>query len=893
MNKKGYSLVIISTIILAMAVLMIAVINYYDVSNIERKTKLTHNKFEQINIALTNYFAKNHKLPCPAPLDCDLKGCDHNNTYQYKKLGTEFRKDNNISEDCIADNFGVFSSTNEKGEKILYGNVPAFTLGLDTDFLADEWGNKIVYIISNSSTQEDALTEIIKSNNNNESNEYVKDGQLFILLSNNTDIAGAYPLNSRESNHFESTKIVRYTDENGEVIEVEQKVPNLPESNFMVSADDSNPLNYHKNILNMHPAFASVEADINNLTNYKCPPLNNFTYEIEIDKDGEEDEAYKCEEYDFTGQYQTFTVPEGVEEIYVELYGASGGNSQKNITKGGAGGLIAGNLDVKSGEKYYIYVGEKGVDGDDAYKSTPAWNGGGVAPTAESKIKAINGGGGGATDIRTSPSNSPTDWESSLDSRIMVAGGGGGAVATDVAGNNIGNGGNAPDSSNNYSCIMTLHGSTIPKFLLPYLANDFPDIVSKYDYKNQKYNMNETIKIEDKTKTISGLSNIINEYERYQTLLKQGLCPEGIFYNNPDHCNKANHYYVYISVEFTCYNSNVKISKNGIIFYGGDGSKIKNNAVGGLGGGKKTTYNHGEYLNSYEVRPYECNTLGGATYSGGGGYYAGCGTMCPNIIKNKIANINLYVGNPYNKLPQEEGKGKLYDFTCGGGGSGANYISNKFKELIISNDLSKHYGNGKAKICYTYKYKKPKVIKFTTNFPSAEPGKLSYSTMDCPNKVSFPVQKDDYYTVSSAFKEKVSVRFNVDIGCILISEIDEKHNPIYPNKTSIKCGANGEWETEIIDGKKQIKLYDRCMAINKCQVPQYVIDKMDTNFVPIENIVDGIIPCGYLPNGNFDNTFKLHKGYVCTNNIENRFMDVFIGRKNHNIYEEYLKNQGK
>ena len=67
MNKKGYSLVIISTIILAMAVLMIAVINYYDVSNIERKTKLTHNKFEQINIALTNYYAKNHNLPCPAP----------------------------------------------------------------------------------------------------------------------------------------------------------------------------------------------------------------------------------------------------------------------------------------------------------------------------------------------------------------------------------------------------------------------------------------------------------------------------------------------------------------------------------------------------------------------------------------------------------------------------------------------------------------------------------------------------------------------------------------------------------------------------------------------------------------------------------------------------------
>lgn len=181
--------------------------------------------------------------------------------------------------------------------------------------------------------------------------------------------------------------------------------------------------------------------------------------------------------------------------------------------------------------------------------------------------------------------------------------------------------------------------------------------------------------------------------------------------------------------------------------------------------------------------------------------------MCPNIIKNKIANINLYVGNPYNKLPQEEGKGKLYDFTCGGGGSGANYISSKFKELIMPNNLSKHYGNGKAKICYTYKYKKSKVIKFTTNFPSAEPGKLSYSIMDCPNKVSFPVQEDDYFTRSTHVSN-----WSYDV-------IGEKFMPYDgQNKMSIKCGANGEWETEIVDGKKQIKLYDYCYTDTKCKV---------------------------------------------------------------------------
>ena len=290
-NNGGYNLVILSMIILIMGAIMTAVIGYYDTSNINRKTKITEDKFKVIHTALVNYIMRYGKLPCPAPLDCDQNGCNGTETHPEKTLGVEFRRNSQIENECLDDGMGVFKSKNEYGEELLYGNVPAFTLGLDTDFLADEWGNKIVYIISNSSTQEDALTEIIKSSNNNESNEYVKDGQLFILLSNNTDIAGAYPLNSRESNHFESTKIVRYTDENGEVIEVEQKVPNLPESNFTVSADDSNPLNYHKNILNMHPAFASVEPDVNNLTNYKCPPLNNFTYEIQIDEDGEEDEG--------------------------------------------------------------------------------------------------------------------------------------------------------------------------------------------------------------------------------------------------------------------------------------------------------------------------------------------------------------------------------------------------------------------------------------------------------------------------------------------------------------------------------------------------------------------------------------------------------------------------
>ena len=136
---------------------MTATISYYDISNINRRTKNTQDKFKIINTALISYLAKNGKFPCPAPLDCDSTGCNNDNVYTEKILGNEFRKNKNIKNKCISDNSGVFESTNEDGDKLLYGNVPAISLGLDNSYLVDDWGNKLVYIIPDIITQDNAL----------------------------------------------------------------------------------------------------------------------------------------------------------------------------------------------------------------------------------------------------------------------------------------------------------------------------------------------------------------------------------------------------------------------------------------------------------------------------------------------------------------------------------------------------------------------------------------------------------------------------------------------------------------------------------------------------------------------------------------------------------------
>lgn len=119
--------------------------------------------------------------------------------------------------------------------------------------------------------------------------------------------------------------------------------------------------------------------------------------------------------YDYTGNYETFTVPASG-TYQMELWGATGGfyEGTEQFSKGG---YTKGNITLKKGQKLYIYIGEKGKVGS----RTPTFNGGGTGGLGTS----YGTSGGGATDIRLVSG----DWDNidSLKSRIMVAGGGGGS----------------------------------------------------------------------------------------------------------------------------------------------------------------------------------------------------------------------------------------------------------------------------------------------------------------------------------------------------------------------------------------------------------------------------------------------------------------------------------
>jgi hypothetical protein len=142
--------------------------------------------------------------------------------------------------------------------------------------------------------------------------------------------------------------------------------------------------------------------------------------------------------FNYTGSVQTFVVPYGVSELYIQAKGAQGapGDGSGGGTAG-LGGSVSGILSVTPGQTLNIYVGGS------ASGSTGGYNGGGNGGNIN------GGGGGGASDIRINGT--------ALTDRIIVAGGGGGGGSTGCVSAHAGgsgggggglNGGNGTDSPN-------------------------------------------------------------------------------------------------------------------------------------------------------------------------------------------------------------------------------------------------------------------------------------------------------------------------------------------------------------------------------------------------------------------------------------------------------------
>lgn len=193
------------------------------------------------------------------------------------------------------------------------------------------------------------------------------------------------------------------------------------------------------------------------------PNSSSTTYTINVVKEGVP--AITEYSYSYTGDYQTFKAP-ATGFYQIELWGAQGGNSVGNNSKtcsynrgnaygggcGGFGAYTSGVIKLNKDETLYIYVGQRGLNGQARKNKVGGWNGGGSSTYDHSDDEA-SGSGGGATDVRLVPTSSKTTWNEfeSLKSRIMVAAGGGGGSDVYVGGN----GGTISSTKTRFSNIAT------------------------------------------------------------------------------------------------------------------------------------------------------------------------------------------------------------------------------------------------------------------------------------------------------------------------------------------------------------------------------------------------------------------------------------------------------
>lgn len=120
--------------------------------------------------------------------------------------------------------------------------------------------------------------------------------------------------------------------------------------------------------------------------------------------------AVTTQTFNYTGAQQNFTVPAGVTQVQVEVWGAQGGSNSPGL--GGLGGYAKGNLTVTPGQTLYVFVGGQPATDVTQAVHTGGWNGGGAG-----YFKGQGGGGG--TDVRVG--------DTTLGARVVVAGGGGGS----------------------------------------------------------------------------------------------------------------------------------------------------------------------------------------------------------------------------------------------------------------------------------------------------------------------------------------------------------------------------------------------------------------------------------------------------------------------------------
>jgi prepilin-type N-terminal cleavage/methylation domain-containing protein len=128
MNRKGFSLVELSIVLVITGIMLYGATNLYAASSQAAKISANNSTLDAIERALRLYYQTYGDLPCPASGTLALND-------QYFALGRESPEGT-----CTYDNLPLTNAA--------AGVVPTRTLNLPDSYMFDAWGSRITYVVS-------------------------------------------------------------------------------------------------------------------------------------------------------------------------------------------------------------------------------------------------------------------------------------------------------------------------------------------------------------------------------------------------------------------------------------------------------------------------------------------------------------------------------------------------------------------------------------------------------------------------------------------------------------------------------------------------------------------------------------------------------------------------
>jgi prepilin-type N-terminal cleavage/methylation domain-containing protein len=268
-NKRGYTLVELSIVILVISLLMAGVFSMATGSINNSKVALTNQKMKEVYKSMGTFLMINKRLPCPASLArSKIDDVDY---------GKEERDDANNN--CGTN--GVYTATNYSN--LIIGAVPIKSLNLGSEFAEDGYENKLSYVIDKRFTKnfisptggnlEDSFgtvgsaIELMTAKENQVSGStLLSDKVMFLLISHGPNVYGSFTSASGQQNIDVANNIDVDELEN----QIKSSSPNF-DNNFIVNSYKSDVFDdvlIYKTRSNFIQDFSA-----NNLIS--CPKLSN------------------------------------------------------------------------------------------------------------------------------------------------------------------------------------------------------------------------------------------------------------------------------------------------------------------------------------------------------------------------------------------------------------------------------------------------------------------------------------------------------------------------------------------------------------------------------------------------------------------------------------------